>query len=425
MVDAVVDTIQNFVRDWKMMDFANPESVAIFLMGIIVIHSPLTSIKRIKLKKFCSPEDAPFAKDPQSHVGNPDSVDRIRASQRNAIENNYPLVFLILLAVKAKLSIAPICLAAVIIGRCGHSISYLAGLQPHRAICYLAGVFSGLYLTYQLTQTYSENSINRYLAILCGVMIGTGPVVGMLRKVVKAGHPVAEDRAFSSYTGKNVYSELLHRVQLENIFLGVPFICLIILTKRANMMGNYFLVTLVVRFIYARVAKLVFTAVKLPKIVTFLPTAFSYALLFQLITAWSVVQNPKKFDYNKKEHLMLLVLVKSVFILFYEKMSALLRGEFEPSDEQLVEPEKYYASEFHRLTMHIRNDAETLLPMVVLVTYFGVSSVPLKWLQIFVAGRMIHGFVYLLHVPQPFRGLSWGASLFTTIRYMISFYIKF
>jgi len=119
-------------------------------VGKMLIMSPLTSRYRFKNKTFANPEDK-FSKNAQVKFGDED-VERVRRAHRNDLENCLPLMTIGLLYVltEPEPSIAVNVIRAGAVARLVHTVVYLNGWQPLRAISYFVGSAATAYMSYKV-----------------------------------------------------------------------------------------------------------------------------------------------------------------------------------------------------------------------------------------------------------------------------------
>jgi len=127
------------------------------LMLKVLLMAPLTAVFRFKNNSFGNPEDA-GSKDPEkikkALVPNED-VERVRRAHRNDLENILPFMVLALLycATGPDAATALIHFKVFFYVRVLHSIVYVGGLQPWRALCWMVGMGVCLSMVYNIIVT--------------------------------------------------------------------------------------------------------------------------------------------------------------------------------------------------------------------------------------------------------------------------------
>lgn len=103
-----------------------------------------TSATRMRLSSFASPEDYAAVGGAPADAAVPDErIERLRRALQNDLENILPFfgVGLIYALSGPSLGMARFLIGGFALSRIAYTIFYLRGLQPHRSIAFLLGMF--------------------------------------------------------------------------------------------------------------------------------------------------------------------------------------------------------------------------------------------------------------------------------------------
>ena len=103
-----------------------------------------TSATRMRLSSFASPEDAAISGAAPAAAAVPDErIERLRRALQNDLENILPFfgVGLIYALSGPSLGMARFLIGGFALARIAHTIFYVRGMQPHRSVAFMLGMF--------------------------------------------------------------------------------------------------------------------------------------------------------------------------------------------------------------------------------------------------------------------------------------------
>jgi len=388
---------------------------AAVLCGKTMLLSPLTAFYRFQSGKFIAKEDTKGNK--KASVGVDFKVERVRHAQRNALENI--LISVLLFAINAKAAYAHDVFKIITAARILHTIFYLKGLQPFRAIAFMVGMACNLFMIYQ---TYTTgNAFNKALALLLLKVQVMSPLSGFTRMFAKAPRrEIAEDAKLMKVdkpAQKNsARVERVCQAHLNDLYTVIPFVILAMITKQAGILKMAEINVFCQWFLYARICHTLCALVGLPYLLQSTALLGGFAVHMMMLLPWNL---HKKFDFHRKSHLLVALMFKVVLFTVFEQLFRLFKGQFGPSKEELEEPEKFQETETTRISNLLRNDAENVLTTVALIMVIRFVNIPHNFIYIYCIARLAHSVVYFLHVPQPSRALAWAVGLVFSLRMAI------
>jgi len=128
-----------------------------FYAGIVTIKmmvmSFLTARQRFKVGVFTSPEDATM----QGHkAGVHEDVERVRRAHLNDMENVLPFLILgfLYMFTNPAYSTALLLYRVFVGARIVHTVSYLFGLQPWRALAFFVNIGINMFMAYRIITAF-------------------------------------------------------------------------------------------------------------------------------------------------------------------------------------------------------------------------------------------------------------------------------
>ncbi|XP_070532282.1 microsomal glutathione S-transferase 1-like [Ptychodera flava] len=149
------------------LNFNNPTVVALARYGALVVGKmlfllPLTAFFRVTRKVYANPEDARFASvgsaKPEAQIKKmlvqDEMVERVRRCVLNDMENIIPFLLLApLYILTGPADSTALLLFQIFVGsRFVHTITYLFGMQPFRALAFTAGLCVNFYFVFHIFQ---------------------------------------------------------------------------------------------------------------------------------------------------------------------------------------------------------------------------------------------------------------------------------
>ena len=167
----------------------------------------------------------------------------------------------------------------------------------------------------------------------------------------------------------------------DDIYNVIPFLAIVYLTK--SFADESTLVELMKYFLYARTAQTAVVFFDLPSILFGVTSIAS--VYVQFLVCHDLWDFPKSVDISNKQHLLVLIMAKSVFTGVWVAIMRISGGDglasagaFWFNDDELVNPEKHWGSEVQRGINVQRNNAENENVFVLACLILGVSGVPLS-----------------------------------------------
>jgi len=406
-------------------NLTSQQASAILLAKLFVL-SPLTSIFRIKSGRFISSEDTKV-NPKRTSVGETNIIRRIRNAQRNDIENTFTAVLVLALSATTYDSKF---LAVLVGSRIFHSIFYLLGMQPWRGIMFMVNHFQVYYMLWNFYQESMNggNHFNVVLSLILFNMHVMNIVTGLSRKVFgspQAGIP--EDVKLQGLdkppSDQNETCERLLMASNKNIYYSFSVITLAILAKdstKINLPVNE-ITSILYFYLYSRVANHASILFGLPnglKMVTFFGSIF-YASKF--VCPWDLCGDFLG-AFGKVETLLVVLMAKGLLVACIEQVYNLFHGQLDMGRDQVLNPTRHMNDENIRMINIQRNDAENALVFVSLLLLKGIENVPFNYIYYFVIARCVHTAVYVLHVPQPARAISYFVGVYYTFKVFMMFF---
>merc|ERR1712226_748607 len=407
----------NYTHAFTMLELATNTATAVLLFKILAL-SPLTSAFRFVYGQFCSAEDTKANKSWSVGLQAAMPIVRVRNAQRNDMENVY-IALLLWLAAPSSL-INPTFVEAFTAARCAHTVCYLAGLQPWRAISYIVGHVLNAVMLYQVYTGTEERFLKIYCLLLAKFWL-VGALTSFKRLKNKGGHyGIVEDLTLAGHKAewkngkpspRKAVGERMMMHHSDDIYNLVPFVIMALVAKQTITDEVYIagLCTVMELFLYGKLAQTLMVFANMPNIMATACGLFCLYLHHQLGSVWNF---PAEFDGQQATHWLVLVMGKCAAVNLILIVYRALRGEAGPSDDELEHPERHWASEVQRVINIQRNDAENVPAFAIAVLTLGIGNVPYEYVFWFCAMRCVHTLVYLAHVPQPARAIAWISNVY-------------
>ena len=416
----------------------NPNLLTALLIGKIVLLSLFTSVTRFKSGKMISSEDINIL---TKEVGESNATLRVRNAQRNDMENCFTIILVLFLT---RTTYTPLYLSIIVGCRILHGFAYLLKLQPWRGIFFMVPhmmAYRMLYNFYMETNNYSWKPFSarfqndQFLNIIAILLIKTH-VMSFLTSAFRYGNKtshygIVEDaQAMKQMTGadkpsgRNEQAERIQLNHMKDIYNHVAVIILCLVIRNGNLMPLAKVTDCLRFYVLARTAITLSNVLGLPHI---FQMAGYFAGLYFLVPLFtkSINLNRAFTDYDlllsSKNYMLIILILKNQIIGVLEQFYNLIRGQFDIHRNQLINPENHYNDENVRAINIQRNDGETVLTFLTLIAVLKFS-VPVAVIKYFFIARMVHSLVYVLHVPQPARALSWFVNIYGIYQVLMMYF---